>query len=100
MLREERIQRYAKLFFWEEILKRHFSEMNLEFQKIVFIEEIIPYANYIGYVQVKSHSNKEEFIEVKVSFNSRGSACMKIHPHILNDIEDEISGGRVLLRHI
>jgi hypothetical protein len=95
MLREERIQRYAKLFFWEEILKQHLSKMKLEFQKIVFIEEILPFANYIGYVKVKSDSNNE-FIEVRVSFNSRGSACIKIDPRILNDIQDEISGGKVI----
>jgi hypothetical protein len=100
MSREEKIQRYAKLWYWEDILKSHFSVMNLEFKKIVFIEEIIQYVNYIGYVQVKSHSNKDEFIEVTVSFNKMGRGILNIRPTILNSIEDEIAGGKVLLNHI
>ena len=97
MTRERIIQRYARIWYWEDIIKKQFSEMNLEFQEIVFIEEILPYVNYVGYVQVKSHSKNDEFIEVTVSFNKRGSAYINIHPRLLNSIEDEIAGGKVLL---
>lgn len=96
MTREERIQRYAKIWYWEAILKTEFSVMNLEFQEIVFIEELFPYSNYAGFVKVKSHSNKDEYIEVNVSFNKRAQGIMNINPNILNSIEDEISGGKVL----
>ena len=96
MSREEKIQRYALLWYWEDILKTQFSVMNLEFQEIVFIEEILPYINYIGFVRVKSHSKQDEFIEVMVSFNKKGQASINIHPRILNSIEDEIAGGKVV----
>ena len=100
MSREQKIQRYAKLFFWENILRKQFSVMNLEFQEIVFIEEILAYINYIGFVKVKSHSKKDEFIEVMVSFNREGQINLTIYPIILNSFEDEIAGGKVLFSRI
>jgi hypothetical protein len=92
MSRNEKIDRYAQLWYWENIIKAQFSVMNLEFKEIVFIEEILPYVNYIGFVKVK----EGEFIEVMVSFNKRGEGTMNIRPTILNSIEDEIAGGKVL----
>jgi hypothetical protein len=92
MSREEKIERYAKIWYWEDILKAQFSIMNLEFKEIVFIEEILPYVNYIGYVKVKEN----EFIEVSVTFNKKGHGTMNIRPTILNSIQDEIAGGKVL----
>ena len=100
MTREQVIQRYARIWYWEDLLKTQFSVMNLEFQEIVFIEEILPYINYIGFVKVKSHSKHNEFIEVMVSFNKKGRGIINIHPRILNSIEDEIAGGKVLLNKL
>lgn len=96
MSRQEKIERYAKLWYWEDVIKAQFSVMNLEFQEIVFIEEILPYINYIGFVKVK----EDEFIEVSVTFNKRGHGTMNIRPTILNSIEDEIAGGKVLFSNI
>jgi hypothetical protein len=100
MTREQVIQRYARIWYWEDLLKTQFSVMNLEFQEIVFIEEILPYINYIGFVKVKSHSKQNEFIEVMVSFNKKGRGTINIHPRILHSIEDEIAGGKVLLNKL
>lgn len=100
MTREQVIQKYAKIWYWEEILKTQFSVMNLELQEIVFIEEIIPYINYIGFVRIKSNSKQDEYIEVTVSFNKKGQAIINIYPRIINSIEDEIAGGKVLFTNL
>ena len=39
--------------------------MNIEFEEITLIEEIIPYQLYIGYIKIKSLSEKNEFIETE-----------------------------------
>ena len=97
MSRERIINRYAKLFFWEDILKRQFSQMNIEFVEIALIEELIPFTMYSGFCRIKSLSEKDEFIEVIVSFNKKGIPNINCNPEILNSIEDCLDGGKILL---
>jgi len=97
MKREQAIQRYAKIWFWEDLLKKELLEMNLEFQKIMFIEEITSYSHYIGFVKVKSTSKKDEFIEVTVVFDKRAKLTISLRPTIIYSLEEEIAGGRILL---
>jgi len=97
MSRERAVNRFAKLFFWEDVLRRHFSEMNIEFVKIALIEELIPFTMYSGFCRIKSLSEKDEFIEVMVSFNKKGIPNINCNPEILNSIEDCLDGGKILL---
>ena len=96
MERERSIKRYAKLFFWEDILRKQFSIMNIEFQEIVFIEELVPYQVYVGFSRIKPLSDKDEFIETTVSFNKRGFPSMTCSPRIIHCIQDCLDGGRIL----
>ena len=97
MSRERNVNRYAKTFFWEDVLRRHFSEMNIEFVKIVLIEELVPFTMYSGFCRIKSLSEKDEFIEVVVTFNKKGQPNINCNPEILNSIEDCLDGGKILL---
>jgi hypothetical protein len=97
MSREQYIQRFAKLFFWENILKTEFSQMNIEFIEIVLIEELIPFSLYSGFSRIKSLTEKNEFIEITVTFNKRGIPSMSCSPTILNSIDDCLDGGKILL---
>jgi hypothetical protein len=97
MSREQKINRYAKLFFWEEILKKQFSVMNIEFVEIVLIEELIPFTMYSGFSRIKSLSEKDEFIEVIVSFNNKGVPSISCNTTILHSIDDCLDGGKILL---
>jgi hypothetical protein len=99
MEREQAIQRYAKAWFWEDILKKELLKMNLEFQEIMFIEEIIPYSHYIGFVKVKPVSNRNEFIEVTVLFDKRARVILSFRANIIYSFEEEIAGGKILLDH-
>ena len=97
MSRERAIKRYAKLFFWEDVLKKQFSIMNIEFVEIVLIEELIPFTMYSGFCRIKSLSEKDEFIEVMVSFNKKGVPSINCNRTILNSIDDCLDGGKILL---
>lgn len=97
MSRERAVNRFAKLFFWEDVLRKQFSVMNIEFVKIVLIEEMIPFTLYSGFCRIKSLSEKDEFIEVMVSFNKKGLPNINCNPVILNSIEDYLDGGKILL---
>lgn len=97
MSRERTINRFAKLFFWEDVLRNHFSQMNIEFIKIVLIEELIPFTMYSGFSKIKSLSEKDEFIEVMVSFNKNGIPNINCNPTIIHSIEDCLDGGKILL---
>ena len=100
MSREQRIERYKVGYFWEEILRNLFSEMNIEFQEIVFIEELVPYQVYVGFSRIKPLSDKDEFIETTVSFNKRGFPSMTCSPRIIHCIQDCLDGGRILLNKL
>jgi hypothetical protein len=97
MSRERAIKRYAKLFFWEDVLRKHFSQMNIDFVEIVLIEELVPFTMYSGFSRIKSLSEKDEFIEVIVSFNKKGVPNINCNPTILNSIDDCLDGGKILL---
>ena len=97
MSRERIVNRYAKVFFWEEILKKQFSVMNIEFQKIVLIEELVPYQVYVGFSRIKPLGKKDEFIETTVTFNKSGEPSMSCSPVIIHSIEDCLDGGKILL---
>jgi hypothetical protein len=97
MSRERVINRYAKLFFWEDVLRKQFSLMNIEFIEITLIEELIPFTMYSGFCRIKSLSEKDEFIEVMVSFNKKGIPNITCNRTILNSIEDCLDGGKILL---
>lgn len=97
MSRERVVNRYAKLFFWEDILRKQFSIMNIEFVKIVLIEELIPFTMYSGFSKIKSLSEKDEYIEVMVSFNKKGVPSLNCNPTILHSIDDCLDGGKILL---
>ena len=88
MSREQIVNRYAKLFFWEDILKKQFSQMNIEFVEIVLIEELIPFTMYSGFSRIKSLSGKDEFIEVIVSFNKKGIPNINCNLTFINSFED------------
>ena len=100
MAREGRIRQFAIGYYWEELLKKKFSYMGIEFEEISLIEEIIPYELYIGYVKIKSLSEKTEFIEIEVVFDKRGNPSVTCYPKILNSIKLEYSGCKVLLNKI
>lgn len=70
--------------------------MNLEFQEIVFVEELVPYESYRGFVKVKSHSQMLEFIEISVRFNKKGHPYASIHPCIIHTISSTSATGKVL----
>ena len=97
MSREQIINRYAKLFFWEDILRKQFSVMNIEFVEVVLIEELIPFTMYSGFSRIKSLSEKDEFIEVIVSFNNKGVPSISCNTTILHSIDDCLDGGKILL---
>jgi hypothetical protein len=97
MSREQIVNRYAKLFFWEDILRKQFSVMNIEFVEIVLIEELIPFTMYSGFSRIKSLSEKDEFIEVMVSFNKKGVPNINCNRTIIHSIEDCLDGGKILL---
>ena len=97
MSRERAVNRFAKLFFWEDVLRNHFSQMNIEFIKIVLIEELIPFTMYSGFSKIKSLSEKDEFIEVMVSFNKKGIPNINCNPTIIHSIDDCLDGGKILL---
>lgn len=100
MEREKRIKKYNVGYFWEYVIKTEFSIMNIEFQEIVLIEEIIPYSNYTGFARIKSHSKKDEFIEIMVSFDKRGIPSISINSTIINSVLDYLDGGTILLDKI
>jgi hypothetical protein len=97
MSRERIINRYAKLFFWEDILRKQFSQMNIEFVEIVLIEELVQFTMYSGFSRIKSLSKKDEFIEVIVSFNKKGVPSISCNTTILHSIDDCLDGGKILL---
>ena len=92
MGREERIRQFAIGYYWEELLKKKFSHMGIEFEEISLIEEIIPYELYIGYVKIKSVSEKNEFIETEVIFDTRGHPFVTCYPGIVNSVEAVLCG--------
>jgi len=100
MSREQIINRYAKLFFWEDILKAQFSQMNVEFIEIVLIEELIPYTLYSGFSRIKSLSDKDEFIETTVSFNKRCVPSLSCSPRIIHSVKDCLDGGKILFSNL
>ena len=100
MSRERAINRYAKLFFWEDVLRKQFSVMNIEFQEIVLIEELVPFTVYVGFSRIKSLSEKDEFIETTVSFNKHGAPSLNCNPRIIHSIEECLDGGRLILNKI
>jgi len=97
MSRERVVNRFAKLFFWEDVLRKQFSVMNIEFIEIVLIEELIPFTMYSGFSRIKSLSGKDEFIEVLVSFNKKGLPNINCNPTIIHSIDDCLDGGKILL---
>jgi hypothetical protein len=100
MSREQRIERYKVGYFWEEILRNLFSEMNIEFQEIVLVEELVPYQLYVGFSRIKSVSKTEEFLETTVSFNKHGVPSMSCSPVIINSVKDYLDGGKILFNNI
>lgn len=100
MAREERIRQFAIGYYWEELLKKKFSYMGIEFKEISLIEEIIPYELYIGYVKIKSVSEKNEFIETEVIFDKRGHPFVTCYPKILNSVEPHLCGKPILLNKL
>jgi hypothetical protein len=97
MSRERAVNRFAKLFFWEEILRKQFSIMNIEFQEILLIEELVPFTVYVGFSRIKSLSEKDEFIETTVTFNKKGTPSLNCNPRIIYSIDDCLDGGKILL---
>jgi hypothetical protein len=97
MSRERVVNRFAKLFFWEDVLRKQFSVMNIEFIEIVLIEELIPFTMYSGFSRIKSLSGKDEFIEVLVSFNKKGLPNINCNQKIIHSIDDCLDGGKFLL---
>ena len=71
--------------------------MNIVFEEIVLIEELIPFEFYVGFVRIKSQSEKDEFIEVCVSFNKNGLPYITCNSTIVYSIEEHLEGGKVLL---
>jgi|LauGreDrversion4_2_1035121.scaffolds.fasta_scaffold96311_1 hypothetical protein len=100
MAREERIRQFAIGYYWEDLLKIKFSYMNIEFEEISLIEEIIPYELYIGYIKIKSLSQKNEFIETEVVFDKRGNPFVRCFPTILNSVEAQLCGKPILLNKL
>ena len=100
MTREKRIKSNAASWIWEEALKPQFRELNLEFEEIVLIEEVDMFNYYIAFVKVKSHSGKPEYIEITVTFNSKGTASASIYPIILNRVDTSFTEGKILLNKI
>jgi len=96
MSRERIVNRYAKLFFWEDVLRKQFSVMNIEFIEIVLIEELIPFTMYSGFSRIMSLSEKDEFIELLGSFNNKGLPNINCNPTIIHSINDYLDGGRIL----
>jgi hypothetical protein len=100
MGRKERIEQFAIGYYWEELLKIKFLSMNIEFEEISLIEEIIPYQLYIGYIKIKSLSEKNEFIETEVIFDKRGNPFVTCYPKILNSVEPQLCGKPILLNRL
>lgn len=100
MTRERKIKRFAFLFMWEDFLRTHFKSMGLEFQEIVFIEELEEFGIYTGFARIKSNSDKNEFIEISVVFDKKGSPVVTLYPSIINSIDYYITGGKVLLNKL
>jgi len=100
MAREERIRQFAIGYYWEELLKKKFSYMGIEFEEISLIEEIIPYQLYIGYIKIKSLSEKNEFIETEVIFDKSGNPFVTCYPKILNFVEPVLCGKPILLNKL
>jgi len=100
MTRERIIRRFAFLYIWEDFLKTQFKSMNLEFQEIVFIEEVEEYGIYSAFARIKSNSDKNEFIEISVVFNRKGSPFVTLYPSIINSIDYYIAGGKVLFNRL
>jgi hypothetical protein len=96
MERERTVNRFAKLFFWEDILRKQFSQMNIEFVEIVLIEELIPFTMYSGFSRIKSLSEKDEFIEIIVTFNKKGLPNINCNRTIIHSIEDCLDGGKII----
>ena len=86
---KEQVKKYATSWLWKMILEKHFSKMDLEFEEIAMIEEILEYSYYIAFVKVKSHSNLNEFIEVTVMFDKRGSPSINVNSKIYNNFESD-----------
>ena len=100
MLRERKIRNNAVSWVWKEILKPQFKELNLEFDEIVFIEEVDEFNYYIAFVKVKSHSDKPEYIEITVNFNARGMPIISIYPIIQNRVYTNFTEGKILLNKL
>jgi len=100
MSRERKIRNNAVSWVWKEVLKPRFKELNLEFDEIVFIEEVDEFNYYIAFVKVKSHSDKPEYIEVTVNFNARGMPIASIYPIILNRVYTNFTEGKILLNKL
>jgi hypothetical protein len=95
---KQQVERYAASWIWKMVLEKHFSKMDLEFEEIAQIEEILEYSYYVGFVKVKSHSKLNEFIEVTVMFDKRGKPSINIDSQIYNEISND--EGRLLLQKI
>jgi hypothetical protein len=100
MSRERRIKSNGVSWIWKEVLKPQFRQLNLEYEEIVFIEEVDEYNYYIAFVKVKSHSEKPEYIEITVTYNSRGTASVSIYPIILNKVYTNFTEGKILLNKL
>lgn len=100
MSRERKIRSNGVSWIWKEALKPQFKELNLEFEEIVFIEEVEEYNCYTAYVKVKSHSEKPEYIEIVVYFNTRGSPIASIYPIILNKVDTNFTTGKIILNKL
>lgn len=100
MTREYRIRNNATTIFWKEKLKKYLSHMNLEFEEIMLIEEVDPFNYYIAHIKVNSHSEKNKFIEVIVTFNVKGQASISIYPILLDTINLDFSYGNILLNKL
>lgn len=100
MSRERKIRSNAVSWIWKEALKSQFKELNLEFEEIVFIEEVDAFNYYIAFVKVKSHSDKPEYIEITVNFNARGTPMMSIYPTIQYRVYTSFTEGKILLNKL
>ena len=100
MSRERKIRSNAASWIWKEALKSQFRELNLEFEEIVFIEEVDAFNYYIAFVKVKSHSDKPEYIEITVNFNERGTPMMSIYPTIQYRVYTNFTEGKILLNKL
>jgi hypothetical protein len=85
---------------WEDFLRIQFKPLGIEFQEIVFIEEVEEYGIYSAFARIKSNSDKNEFIEISVVFNKKGSPLVTLYPSVIHSIDYYIAGGKVLFNKL